>query len=339
MSNTRINLKRYDLEQLFVKNVLQNNIDYINNTNWNNLLKTVILNNYNYSYIFDINWPNSIEYLDFGNKFNSVVALDDDISIKLPNNLKKLVFGKEFNFDIDFINWPESLKEVIFGKYFNQAINNTNWSMSIEYIEFGNKFNQDISKCMWPTSLKSINFGKNFDTNELKNIKWPNSLETFGLYKINDDIIKLLPNTIKTINVFMIDDILTSIPENIIEINYIISNIDTKSINIKVKQRLNNKSLLKYNRHIDSNIIDQFTKLIINKDINTINNTIWPISLTSIDFNRRHIKPEINILQNIIWPDHIKEINFGDYYNNSIDNIKWPRYLKRLIFGHCFDCT
>lgn len=108
--------------------------------------------------------PVNLEYLTFGNRFNT--------SIVLPSTIKYVTFGDAFNQDIVL---PFGLEQLTFGYHFNRMLVLPG---SMKVLNLSTKFNQELSL---NEGLEELTVGVQFN----KNLKTPSSLKTLRLKNRN----------------------------------------------------------------------------------------------------------------------------------------------------------
>ena len=134
------------------------------------------------------NYPNTLEYLLYGNCFNQPVLnlpmglkllvfgnLFDHPVDTLPNSIVKLIFGDKFNHYVD--NLPNSLECLVFGLSFNQSVDNL--PNSLVYLKLGFAFTNSIDNL--PGSIVYLQLGMKFN-HEIKN--FPTNLQILTMDKI-----------------------------------------------------------------------------------------------------------------------------------------------------------
>ena len=124
--------------------------------------------------------PNSLETLEFGEKFDQPVD-----RLKLPPSLKSLIFGLKFNHSIDSLILPQSLTHLSFVLLFNQPIRGDIFPPQLKSLTLSPIFNQPIDEWKLPHSLTHIKFGYEFDQpiHDLPINFWPTSLVSFDWYQ------------------------------------------------------------------------------------------------------------------------------------------------------------
>jgi hypothetical protein len=126
---------------------------------------TIKLNNqfktkYFYEYVIskfnlEINLPNTLTHLSFGEKFNQIV--------NLPDSLQYLSFGNDFN---QPVNLPDTLTHLVFGKKFNQVVN---LPLELKYLKLSSNNEYMIDNLVSSIKELKINYPFNLELNNLPN--------------------------------------------------------------------------------------------------------------------------------------------------------------------------
>ena len=143
-------------------------------------------------------WPKGLETLQFGNRFNQVLAAPDveggapignksalpdglknlymgedfDLSLSeslLPAGLEELSLGIEFDFTASCVRWPSQLKRLyvgsqsLFDPYFISVTLPMELPPQLELLRFWEYFNLPLTVFAWPPTLKVLDLGDEFD--------------------------------------------------------------------------------------------------------------------------------------------------------------------------------
>uniref|UniRef100_A0A6G6ADS9 F-box and FNIp repeat-containing protein n=1 Tax=Borely moumouvirus TaxID=2712067 RepID=A0A6G6ADS9_9VIRU len=169
-----------------IRNLLMWKIKYTKIYEYGKIKKLPYYNQFNYiKYLAnDINIPEGITHLEFGDFFNQ------PIEKCIPDNIINLTFGWEFNQPIKGCI-PSQLTHLTFGCRFNQSIKEC-IPNTVTHLIFGYAFDQSIEECI-PNSVTHLKFGWKFNQPIKEFI--PNSvthltLQKYFYKKIKEDIPK-----------------------------------------------------------------------------------------------------------------------------------------------------
>lgn len=94
-------------------------------------LRMLTFHNFNYR-LSGSEFPNTLEHLDFGNRFNQPVQ-----HLVLHEGLKKLIFGNGFNHNIELLNLPSSLTELRLGLKYDRRLKDVVWPPKLQCLSAG----------------------------------------------------------------------------------------------------------------------------------------------------------------------------------------------------------
>lgn len=246
--------------------------------------------------------PNSILELSF--VYNSIFNQSID---NLPNSILKLKFGRNFNKTVDYL--PNSILDLHFGLTFNQLVNYL--PNKIINLHFGQEFNQSVDNL--PISIKNLKFETRFYqptaslpcfidnlhlgcTNSYYTYHLPksiiylsinysyqpikllhNSLYSLKLHDCSKQMLDLLPNSIKILNLEYNIISLDLLPNSIITLiigRYFnpIFFLPNSIINLTLIHDLNKKNL-------NLNSFSYLTNNILNLTVNDTNKKLIKYSI------------------------------------------------------------
>jgi hypothetical protein len=243
----------------------------------------------------NFNLPDSIIYLDFGNRFNKSLKYT-----VLPKYLKKIKFGDNFSQPLDYIKLPETLEVIEFGKNYNTSLFCVKFPDSLREIILKSYFNAGLPTVL-PSNIEKIVFGSEFDYS-VNTFLLPEKIKYLCISgdKTNKVLIDKLPSGIKTLKIidrldFEMQNLPLSLEELILDIKskdtgkYRLANLqglghlDLNSNEFQIvnqtnlpiglkKIQISNVSLAKYIIKIpfDCVLVDNENQPIINKDTDFI---------------------------------------------------------------------
>lgn len=321
-----------------ISNNIFNQIRYLYNINKkftilpSNIYKIQFSNNFNKS-LDNIQFPESLKYIIFGNKFNKPFN-------NLPNKLIYLKLGKKFNQKIENIKLPDSIQYLIFGTNFNKSIDGFNLPISIIHLKFGNFFDKPINKLKIPPNLKHIEFGEKFNQ----------KIDILKNYQITNLVFKSMRDIYGSVKL----QYRTTFPDSLQYLkfgSFLDEYYENLNINLIPTKNLNYLSLWNINFSLEHfNNLTHF-EWFFNDDYNyrhlqhiklpkslkylflgcCFNYSIEPLNLQLLD-QLEHLKfghsfnKKINKLN-----DNLKILEFGSTFNQKIYNL--PKNLKILEFG------
>jgi len=124
-----------------------------------------------------LNLPDSLTELRFGDRFNQPVA-----ALRLPSSLRSLHFGRPFNAaDFRRLRLPTSLTQLTIGAHYSSSFNQRRIPQlphGLRILDLGKVFNHPIDHWRLPDTIEQLILGQGFNY-ELDEFHFPASLTTF----------------------------------------------------------------------------------------------------------------------------------------------------------------
>ena len=185
-----ISLKTIEFSYFFNQPIGKNNISYLPN----GIKKIFFGFSFNQPVLGLL--PESVEYLEFGDKFQQILGTEN---LKLPKNLKKIKFiHSDFNFELKYL--PDDLEKIVLDYYceYNNPLNYLPKGLKKLKIIDGYKFNHPLD--LLPNGLEHLELTvcKNY-THNLDNL--PINLKKLKLYDNFCQPIDFLPFNLQSLTI------------------------------------------------------------------------------------------------------------------------------------------
>lgn len=315
-------------------------IDYHTNLDLNLSFSklTHITFNSNFNKSTDFMFPETLEYLNLGDKFNTPLT-----SNSLPKNLKHLYLGYTYNYPVENC-LPYGLKHLIFGHLFTQKIKNA-IPETVTHLCMGGRFYRKV-KGYLPKNLVHLELGWGFNKpllGDIPNVEYLKTGSSFE-YPICDDsnpskithliigskINKpdyVLPQSLKTLILDLdYDDstILFKIPNSVT--NLVIAgstSIDLSSLDINCYNHITHLTLntfvkgsLKKFRNIDTIVLDEYFSISLH---NLLPNNLKHLYIESENYEK----------QKQFIESHVTIHTFKSSWISEIEN----NFLSKFWYG------
>lgn len=249
--------------------------------------------------------------------YNSEIKKYWDENYLINKEIKEIKFNDKFNTKLNkYLLQVISQCEVLtFGKYFNSTVNYL--PNSIIKIKFGYSA---TNKIKLPNSIKFIDLTQTKLYYGIKKI--PNSVVKIELFTIDNNFVKIIPNTVKILNIIHARLKINILPDDLEEFvigfsyNYPIDNLPFKLKKINLPDD--------FNQSLDY-LPESLEEIILGVDFNQpIDNLPRGLKKIILGRYKSNFNQSINNL-----PDNINCIQINnDKYSTSIN--KFPRELKNI---------
>lgn len=216
---------------------------------------------------FDL--PDSILYIDFGEKFNKSLKY-----FKFPKHLKKIKFGKNFSQTLDNVVLPNNLEVIEFGSNYTSSLFCVQFPKSLKEIILNNEYNSSLPFFL-PKKIEKIMLGKYYDYS-VNTFVVPKNLKYLRINGnlCNKVLLDNLPKNLKTLEIvynlaFDMSNLPNSLEELIINFsipkygNNIMGTQFFNNVNIQnlIVKQTNIPCHLKKIKLLDVNLIEYIKKI------------------------------------------------------------------------------